>query len=76
MTQIDRKVWIECSGNTKQSGRDGNKKEAINPVDELNDLGASGWEVVTTIDYVGGGTKFIVCKRPGKRESESEDTDE
>ena len=70
---MDRIRW---EYKTVRPRREPTKKEAIDPVDELNDLGASGWEVVTTIDYVGGGTKFIVCKRPGKRESESEDTDE
>ena len=70
---MDRMRW---EYKTVRPRREPTKKEAIDPVDELNDLGASGWEGVTTIDYVGGGTKFIVCKRPGKRESESEDTDE
>lgn len=47
-----------------QPRRDTSQKEAIDPVDELNALGAEGWELVDTIDYVGGGTKFLVLKRP------------
>lgn len=38
-------------------------KEASDPTDRLNELGAQGWEVATTIDYAGGGTKYIVMKR-------------
>lgn len=44
--------------------RGSSMKEAIDPVAELNDLGADGWEFVDTIEYVGGGTKFLVLKRP------------
>lgn len=39
-------------------------KEADDPASELNDLGADGWELAATVDYVGGGTKFLVLKRP------------
>jgi hypothetical protein len=39
-------------------------KEAADPEAELNELGREGWELAATIDYVGGGTKFIVFKRP------------
>lgn len=45
------------------------RKEAIDPVDDLNDLGAEGWELATTVDYVGGGTKFLVLKRPADAEA-------
>ncbi|WP_232688601.1 DUF4177 domain-containing protein [Halobacterium zhouii] len=40
------------------------KKEAENPEDELNEYGADGWELAETIDYSGGGTKYLVFKRP------------
>lgn len=40
------------------------RKEAANPVAKLNDLGADGWELVETVEYVGGGTKYLVLKRP------------
>ncbi len=39
-------------------------KEASDPTAELNDLGQDGWELVTTIDYEDGGTKYLVMKRP------------
>lgn len=39
-------------------------KEASDPTDALNELGAEGWELADTIDYTGGGTKFLVLKRP------------
>ncbi len=44
--------------------RGSTKKESIDPVNDLNDLGEDGWELVTTIEYVGGGTKYLVFKRP------------
>lgn len=40
------------------------RKEASDPKSQLNALGAEGWELVGTIDYTGGGTKFLVFKRP------------
>ena len=40
-------------------------EEAVDPSAELNELGADGWELVATIDYTGGGTKYLVFKRPG-----------
>ncbi|SEO46417.1 hypothetical protein SAMN04487948_102540 [Halogranum amylolyticum] len=46
-------------------------KEAADPAAELNELGDAGWEFVDTIEYVGGGTKFLVFKRP-KRGGSSE----
>ncbi len=39
-------------------------KEASDPTAELNRLGEEGWELVTTIDYEAGGTKYLVLKRP------------
>lgn len=55
---MDRMQW---EYKTVRPRRDPTKKEATDPVDERNDLGARGWEVVTTIDYAGGGTKFIIA---------------
>lgn len=49
---------------TYRPQRDATKKEAIDPQAALNDLGADGWELVETVDYEGGGTKFLVFKRP------------
>ncbi|MFB9804074.1 DUF4177 domain-containing protein [Haladaptatus pallidirubidus] len=53
--------------------RGSTKKESIDPVNDLNDLGEEGWELVSTIEYVGGGTKYLVFKRPRWWEGENED---
>ena len=47
--------------------RDETMKEAEDPAELLTRLGDEGWELVTTIDYVGGGTKLLVFKRPADR---------
>jgi hypothetical protein len=44
--------------------RGATKKESTDPKAELNDLGAAGWELVTSVEYAGGGTKFLLFKRP------------
>jgi hypothetical protein len=44
--------------------REATKKESSDPKTELNELGAAGWELVTTVEYTGGGTKFLLFKRP------------
>jgi hypothetical protein len=44
--------------------RDETKKEAENPKVAINELAAEGWRLVETIDYSGGGTKYIVFERP------------
>ncbi|SMO52554.1 DUF4177 domain-containing protein [Halorubrum cibi] len=49
---------------TLRPPRDETRKEATDPEAELNELGAEGWELVTTIDYEGGGSKYLVFKRP------------
>ena len=58
---------------TLRPPREETKKEAADPTDELNQLGAEGWEVAETIDYTGGGTKYILLKRPAETESETDD---
>lgn len=40
------------------------KKEADDPQKELNAYGEDGWELSETIEYTGGGTKYLVFKRP------------
>ena len=57
---------------TLEPPRKETKKEAEDPVSRLNELGADGWEVATTVDFVGGGTKYVVLKRP-VTPSEAED---
>ncbi|WP_129113556.1 hypothetical protein [Halegenticoccus tardaugens] len=44
--------------------REETQKEASDPTDKLNELGADGWEFVSTIEYEDGGTKYLVLKRP------------
>jgi len=61
MTESEATRW---EYETLRPPRDETKKEAEDPKAELNRLGAEGWEFVETIDYEGGGTKYLVCKRP------------
>jgi riboflavin biosynthesis pyrimidine reductase len=49
---------------TLRPTRDSAKKESIDPKAALNELGAEGWELVETVTYEGGGTKYLVLKRP------------
>ncbi|ELZ13861.1 hypothetical protein C479_03411 [Halovivax asiaticus JCM 14624] len=51
---------------TLRPPRDESQKEADDPKAELNQLGAEGWEFVGTIDYEGGGSKYLVFKRPAR----------
>ncbi len=51
---------------TLRPPRDETQKEAEDPKAELNQLGGDGWEFVETIDYEGGGTKYLVFKRPAQ----------
>jgi hypothetical protein len=43
-------------------------RETVDPKQELNRLGAEGWELADTISYDGGGTKLLVFKRPARHE--------
>lgn len=61
MTQSERPLW---EYETVRPERDATKKEAVDPKRTLNELGADGWELVETISYEGGGTKYLVFKRP------------
>lgn len=54
---------------TVRPPRDETRKEATDPEAALNDRGAEGWELAGTIDYEGGGTKFLVFKRPMPEQS-------
>ncbi|WP_459194538.1 DUF4177 domain-containing protein [Halosimplex sp. J119] len=51
---------------TLRPPRDETRKEADDPQAELNELGAEGWELAATVDYEGGGTKYLVFKRPAR----------
>jgi len=46
--------------------RDETRKEAEDPEALLNDYAADGWEFVNTVDYTGGGTKYLVFRRPAE----------
>lgn len=48
---------------TVKPPRGATKKEVEDPESMLNRLGRDGWEFVATLDYVGGGTKYLVLKR-------------
>ena len=49
---------------TVRPPRDETMREASDPESLLNEVGAEGWELAATIDYTGGGTKYLVFKRP------------
>lgn len=46
--------------------RESTKQEAADPTEQLNELGADGWELTETIAYSGGGTKYLILKRPAE----------
>lgn len=50
--------------NVVEPPRGSTMEEATDPSAILNELGAEGWELITTIEYNGGGTKYLVFKRP------------
>lgn len=70
MPSNDRTTW---EYRTLRPPREETKKEVSDPADELEELGAEGWELADTLDYVGGGTKYIVLKRPADSESEGDE---
>ncbi|WP_254544250.1 DUF4177 domain-containing protein [Halomarina pelagica] len=49
---------------TLRPPREATKHEAADPKEALNELGTEGWELVCSVDYAGGGTKYLVLKRP------------
>ena len=49
---------------TLRPPRNSTMKEAVDPKTELNELGREGWELVGSVDYAGGGTKYLLFKRP------------
>lgn len=63
-----------CEYATLRPPRGDTKKEAEDPTAEMNNLAAEGWRLVETIDYTGGGTKYLVFERPARSDAEgSED---
>jgi hypothetical protein len=59
---------VEWEYETVRPARDATRKEAVDPKAQLNELGAEGWELTETICYEGGGTKYLVFKRPRARD--------
>ena len=56
--------------------RDSAKKEAEDPTADLNELGEEGWELCESITYTGGGTKYLILKRPASADTSSRSTRE
>ena len=73
MGNREREEWEYRS---VQPPREATMKEAKDPTDALNDLGADGWELADSIDYVGGGTKLLLLKRPAAARKEEDETEE
>ena len=48
---------------TVRPPRKATMEEASDPQELLNEYGREGWEFVNTIEYTGGGTKYLVFKR-------------
>ncbi|AGB37939.1 DUF4177 domain-containing protein [Natronococcus occultus] len=55
---------------TARPPRAATMEEASDPEELLNEYGREGWELVSTIEYTGGGTKYLVFKRPADRSSD------
>lgn len=70
MDDADPRLW---EYRTLAPPREPTMKEARDPVEPLNALGHDGWRLADTIDYVGGGTKFLVLMRPAGSEAGSGD---
>jgi hypothetical protein len=51
---------------TLRPPREETRKESGDPKDEINELATEGWRLVETVDYTGGGTKFLVFERPAR----------
>ncbi|WP_306053365.1 DUF4177 domain-containing protein [Natronococcus wangiae] len=67
MTADRETVW---EYETIRPPREATMEEASDPKDLLNDLGRDGWELISTIEYSGGGTKYLVFKRPARGDAD------
>ncbi|ELY61747.1 hypothetical protein C491_00445 [Natronococcus amylolyticus DSM 10524] len=67
MASDRRTVW---EYETVRPPRAATMEEASDPKELLNELGQDGWELVSTVEYTGGGTKFLVFKRPAEGEGD------
>ncbi|WP_227380757.1 DUF4177 domain-containing protein [Haladaptatus halobius] len=70
---MTRQITEQWEYHTIRPPRGSTKKESIDPADDLNDLGADGWELADTIEYVGGGTKYLIFKRPAQTKDNTTD---
>ncbi len=61
METDERTVW---EYETVRPPREATMEQASDPQKLLNEYGREGWEFVNTIEYEGGGTKYLVFKRP------------
>ena len=57
---------VQWEYETIRPPREATRRQAKDPKGELNELGKDGWEFVETIEYTGGGTMYLVFKRPVK----------
>jgi len=58
-----------------QPPREPSKKEVRDPTQLFEEVAADGWELDETLDYVGGGTKFLVFRRPASATDGESGTD-
>ncbi|WP_224337498.1 DUF4177 domain-containing protein [Haloprofundus halobius] len=68
MNQKDRRRW---EYETLRVPRGPTKKESEDPRTQLNEYAADGWRLVESVDYVGGGTKYLVLERPVDADEET-----
>lgn len=71
MGRSDHSRWVY---ETLRVPRGETKKESEDPKAELNELAAKGWRFVDTIDYTGGGTKYLVFERPARPNADGENS--
>ncbi|RRJ31550.1 DUF4177 domain-containing protein [Halocatena pleomorpha] len=60
---------------TVRPPRGSTRKEATDPGAVLNERAADGWRFVDTIDYTGGGTKYLVFERPIRSDTDDSPTE-
>ena len=60
MDRVDGPRW---EYETVRPPRGETKKEASDPAPILDEYATEGWQLVETIDYTGGGTKYLVFGR-------------
>ena len=70
MEQNDHTRW---EYETLRAPRGETQKESEDPKRELNELAAEGWRFVDTIDYTGGGTKFLGFERATRSSADGGD---